>query len=131
MKKALIDKRFMTVVQIIEATEKEFETTPDFFWKPCPDNCETAWIWDPANESFKDPHAYSRDEFGNPVEPFNMQRMRAYPPAGDQFDMLFKEIKETGTISKDGAWFKSIQYVKDNVPKPGSPGDPSNALPPA
>jgi hypothetical protein len=49
---------------------------------------------------------------------------------GDQFDMLFKEIKATGTISPTGEWFQSIQYVKDNLPKPGSEGDPANYLPP-
>lgn len=128
MKKALIDKRFNTVVQIIEFHENEFETTTDFIWKPCPDRCESAWIYDPSTEGFIDPHAHSRDEFGNPVEPFAMQRMRAYPPMGDQMDMLFKEIRDTGSISSTGEWFRSIQWVKDNVPKPGSPNDPGNHI---
>lgn len=131
MKKALIDKRFNLVVQIIDLSngEVEFETAPDLIWKPCPNNCETGWKWDAPNESYIDPHAHSRDEFGNPVEPFVMQRMRAYPPMGDQMDMLFKEIRDTGTISADGQWFKSVQWVKDNVPKPGAPGDPGNYIP--
>jgi hypothetical protein len=50
---------------------------------------------------------------------------------GDQMDMLFKEIRDTGTISTDGGWFKSIQAVKDTVPKPGAEGDPANYFPPA
>jgi len=126
MKKALIDKRFMTVCQIIGEEENEFETTDDFFWVPCPDKCETAWIYNDETQEIIDPHAHARDEFGNPVEPFVMQRMRSYPPMGDQLDMLWKEVKETGTISTEGQWFQSIQYVKDNVPKPGSEGDPDN-----
>ena len=130
MKKALIDKRGWVVVQIIEEDQSEFETTSDFVWKPCPDNCETAWSYDTELEEYIDPHAHSRDEFGNPVEPFVMQRMRAYPPMGDQMDMLFKEIKTTGAISPTGDWFQSIKYVKDNLPKPGSEGDPGNYLPP-
>jgi hypothetical protein len=130
MKKALIDKRSWTVTQIIEADQSEFETTSDFMWKSCPDRCESAWLYDNDTEEFTDPHAHARDEFGNPVEPFVMQRMRSYPPMGDQLDMLFKEIRDTGTISPDGQWFQSIQYVKDNLPKPGSEGDPGNYLPP-
>lgn len=127
MKKALIDKRFMTVVQRIGADDPEFETTDDFFWKACPDNVEDAWHYDPNTEEFIDPHAPSRDEFGNPVEPFVMQRMRAYPPMGDQLDMIFKEIATTGTISTNGEWYKSIEFVKKHVPKPGSEGDPGMA----
>jgi hypothetical protein len=42
---------------------------------------------------------------------------------------LFKEIRDTGTISVNGQWFQSIQYVKDNLPKPGSEGDPGNYTP--
>jgi hypothetical protein len=118
MKRALIDKRFWTVCQIIEQGETEFETTDDFMWADCPDNCETPWAYDAETQEYTDPHAHHRDEFGNPVEPFVMQRMRAYPPMGDQLDMLFKEIKNTGGISVDGEWFQSIQLVKDNVPKP-------------
>ena len=131
MKRALVDKRFMTVCQILGPEELEFETTSDFIWVNCPDNCESAWIYNESTQDFTDPHAHSRDEFGNPIEPFVMQRMRAYPPMGDQMDMLFKEIRDTGTISTDGAWFKSIQVVKDTVPKPGAEGDPGNYLPPA
>ena len=93
MKKALIDKRFWTVTQIIELDQPEFETTTDFMWVSCPDNCESAWPYNNETGEFTDPHAHSRDEFGNPVEPFVMERMRSYPPMGDQFDMLFKEIK--------------------------------------
>lgn len=129
MKKALIDKRFWTVCQIIEQDDFAFETTDDFIWVDCPDNVETAWPYDEKTGEFIDPHEHHRDEFGNPIEPFYMQRMRAYPPMGDQLDMLFKEIRDTGTISPDGAWFKSIQVVKETIPKPGSDGDPMNHIP--
>lgn len=123
MRKALIDKRFWEVAQIVPSADDVFETTDDFKWVDCPDNVEDAWFYDDATGTFTDPHATTRDEFGNPVEPFYMQRMRAYPPVGDQMDMLFKEIQATGTISTKGEWFQSIQFVKNNVPKPGSAGD--------
>jgi len=126
MKKALVDKRFWMVVQILDENESEFEVTKDFLWVSCPDRCETGWEYEESTGNFIDPHRFSRDEFGNPVEPFMMQRMRAYPSTGDQLDMLFKEIRDTGTISKDGEWYSSVQWVKDNVPKPGAKGDPGN-----
>jgi hypothetical protein len=88
------------------------------YWVDCPDTTGTYYLYDPVELTFEDPHAHTKDEFGNPTEPFNMQRMRAYPPTGEQMDMLFKEIKATGTISTNGAWFKSIQLVKDTIPKP-------------
>lgn len=124
MKRVLVDITGNFVTQILGEDEAEFETTPDLIWIDAPDNVETGWLYIPETGQVTDPHAHSRDEFGNPVEPFNMQRMRAYPPLGDQLDLMFKEVRDTGTISKTGAWFKSVEFVKNNVPKPGSPGDP-------
>lgn len=37
---------------------------------------------------------------------------------GDQLDMLWHELSETGSINKDGEWFKSIKSIKDAHPKP-------------
>lgn len=125
MKRALIDSGNSRVIQVVNIGE-EFEVHNKLYWVDCPDDADTFYLYDPEELTFEDPHAASKDEFGNPVEPFNMQRMRAYPPAGDQMDMLWKEIKETGSISVDGAWFKSIQAVKDGIPKPTDydPADP-------
>ena len=96
MKKALIDS---TNSRVIQVEDQEFEVHGNLYWVDCPDDTGTAYIYDP-------------------VEPFNMQRMRAYPPSGDQFDLLYKELSESGTISKDGAWFKAITAVKQSIPKP-------------
>lgn len=115
MKRALIDGTNNRVVQI---ADEDFETHGALFWVDCPDDCGTYYIYDPENLTFEDPHAHSKDEFGNPVEPFSMQRMRAYPAIGDQLDLLFKEIRDTGTISPTGAWFNSIESVKLAIPKP-------------
>lgn len=46
-------------------------------------------------------------------------RIEGYGKIGDQLDLLFKEVRDTGTISQDGAWFKRIQAVKESNPKPG------------
>jgi hypothetical protein len=120
MKKALIDSKDNRVLQVVD---EEFEVHGSLFWVDCPDDTGTYYIYDPEELTFEDPHAHTKDEFGNPVEPFVMQRTRAYPPMGEQLDLLFKEIRDTGSISTDGAWFQSIQAVKEAVPKPASPTD--------
>ena len=116
MKRALIENVTNRVVQVVN-TEEEFEVHPGLYWVDCPDNVETYWILN-DDTSFTDPHEDMRDEFGNLVEPWIMQRMRAYAPAGDQLDMLYKEIQDTGTISKEGAWFKHVTEAKAATPKP-------------
>ena len=118
MKKALIDSRDNRVIQV---ADEEFPAHESLYWVDCPDDTGTYYIYDPENLTFEDPHAHTKDEFGNPVEPFNMQRMRAYPPMGEQLDMLFKEIRDTGTISADGMWFTAIQSIKEAIPKPVDP----------
>jgi len=40
---------------------------------------------------------------------------RLYPPIGEQLDMIFKEVKESGSIAADGAWVSAIQEVKDSM----------------
>lgn len=40
---------------------------------------------------------------------------RLYPPIGEQLDMIFKEVKESGSISADGMWASTIQAVKDSM----------------
>lgn len=117
MKRALIDSGNNRVVQVVEMGE-DFEVHSNLYWVDCPDQAESYFIYDPENLTFEDPHASSKDDFGNPVEPWSMQRQRAYPSAGDQMDMLWKELRDTGSISKDGQWFKNIQLVKDSIPRP-------------
>ena len=116
MKRALIERDTNRVVQV-EPIGNEFEVHGGLYWTDCPDNVETFWLLLPDG-TYEDPHADTRDEFGNPVEPWFMQRMRAYAPAGDQMDMLYKELMTTGTISPDGPWAKHITEVKAALPKP-------------
>lgn len=49
---------------------------------------------------------------------YQKKRAVEYPRISDQLDMLWHEINSTGSISSDGAWFQSIQEVKNNIPKP-------------
>ena len=116
MKRALIEKDTNRVVQVVNQGE-EFETHHGLFWTDCDDHVETFWLL-LDDGTYEDPHADTRDEFGNPVEPWIMQRMRAYAPTGDQMDMIYKELMETGTISPDGPWAQHIASVKAALPKP-------------
>jgi len=117
MKRALIDSNN----RVLQVEEQDFDVHDGLQWVDCPDDVQSYYIYDPENLTFEDPHAHTKDEFGNPVEPFTMQRARAYPPMGDQLDLLYKELRATGTISKDGAWFQAITQAKLTVPKPVDP----------
>jgi hypothetical protein len=117
MKRALIDNNN----KVLQVEEQDFEVHEGLYWVNCPDDAMSGYTYDPINLTFEDPHAHTKDEFGNPVEPFSMQRMRAYPSTGEQLDLLFKEIRDTGSISTDGAWFQAILAVKQMVPKPADP----------
>ena len=117
MKRALIDNNN----KVLQVEEQDFEVHEGLYWVNCPDDAMSGYTYDPVNLTFEDPHAHTKDEFGNPVEPFSMQRMRAYPGVGEQLDLLFKEIRDTGSISTDGAWFQAISAVKEMIPKPSDP----------
>lgn len=45
------------------------------------------------------------------------KRVKEYPNIGDQLDMLFHEIENTGTISADGNWMTTIRNIKESYPK--------------
>lgn len=129
MKRALLEKLTNKITQVVELGQ-EFEVHDNLVWLDCPDNVESAWDYEPQTNTFSDPHALSKDEFGRPREPWLMQRQRSYPPIGDQLDMLHKEIAATGGISKDGTWFKTLTGIKQALPKPNNfnPEDPYNSF---
>ena len=41
-----------------------------------------------------------------------------YPSTGEQFDMLFRELETSGSLTTGGSWFNTIKTVKDTNPKP-------------
>jgi len=125
MKRALIDSNNNRVIQVVDAGG-DFEVHSALYWVDCPDDTGTFYLYDPDELTFEDPHASGKDSFGNPVEPFAMQRQRAYPSNGDQMDMIWKELQATGTLSTDGEWYQSILTVKNSIPKPPNydPADP-------
>ena len=46
-----------------------------------------------------------------------MARGIAYGSPGDQLDMIFKEIRDTGTVSTSGPWATHVANVKSSLPK--------------
>lgn len=116
-KRALIENNTNRVIQIVATEADQFEVHTGLYWTECPDNTESYFLLK-EDGSFEDPHESNRDAFGQTVEPFYMQRMRAYAGAGEQMDMLYKEIMSTGTISADGPWATHIATVKAAIPKP-------------
>jgi len=51
-----------------------------------------------------------------PSKPFDYYRKSAYPPIGDQLDMLWHGMDD-GTLPKVNGFYNSIKAVKDNIPK--------------
>jgi hypothetical protein len=116
-KRALIEVATNRVVQIVNTEADQFETHTGLYWMDCPDNTESYFLLK-EDGSFEDPHEPNRDQFGNTIEPFYMQRLRAYASGGEQLDMLYKEIMSTGTISQTGPWATHITTIKQAIPKP-------------
>lgn len=116
-KRALIEANTNRVVQIVNTEADQFEVHGGLFWKDCPDNTQSYFLLK-EDGSYEDPHAANRDEFGQTVEPFYMQRMRAYAGGGEQMDMIYKELMATGTLSPTGPWASHITTVKAAIPKP-------------
>ena len=48
---------------------------------------------------------------------YRVARTIAYTEIGNQLDMLYKELKATGTISNSGPWATHIASVKAEIPK--------------
>ena len=128
-KRALIEAASNRVVQVVNSVSDEFEVHTGLYWTDCPDNTQTYFLLN-SDGTYSDPHAANRDEFGNTVEPFYMQRMLGYASGGDQMDMIYKELMETGTISPTGPWASHITAVKAAIPKPATLAPSTATQPP-
>jgi hypothetical protein len=52
-----------------------------------------------------------------PDPTYQENRVKEYPPIGDQLDLLYKDmLADKG--DKTGAWFTAVKTVKDKYPKP-------------
>ena len=48
---------------------------------------------------------------------YQRDRQQKFPSIGNQLDMLWHELNNSGSISTDGIWFNEIKSVKDEHPK--------------
>tara|TARA_B100000959_G_scaffold87349_1_gene92642 strand:- start:5791 stop:6165 length:375 start_codon:yes stop_codon:yes gene_type:complete len=118
--KALVNKKENGRVCEVLPDDKIFETYSDLVWidctgtdieneKPNEPNGGT-WTYSFETETFSivPPHT-------NPAERFNIARKIGYGEIGEQLDMLYKEVKDAGSITTDGEWFKHVKKVKKDV----------------
>ena len=49
---------------------------------------------------------------------YRSNRNDSYLDIGEQLDMIYHELTESGSLSVSGSWAKSIKSVKDANPKP-------------
>lgn len=49
--------------------------------------------------------------------PYSAQRQINYPDLGEQLDMLWHELNNSGSLSTSGEWFQTINSVKSQYPK--------------
>lgn len=102
--KALINKN--NEIVDIKLDMLVFDVHPDFTWVDCPDYVTVDYNYDDGKFT---PKVFLID--------FNTERSFAYKPVGEQLDMLWHELNNTGTISVDGEWFSHVKEVKESLPK--------------
>ena len=119
MKKALIG--YQGWVQDIREPGEEFEiyNGPDasIQWVDAPDEITLDWTleWSPQQQQMI---WVERD---GPYTQDSEARRVAYGEIGEQLDMIFHEIQESGSISASGPWASHISTVKSMIPAPAAP----------
>ena len=122
MKKALVG--YQGYVMQIEEPGQDFEiyNGPDatFQWVDAPDNVTLDWTLEYSPEQEKSIWV-QRD--APPMDP-GLARKVAYGEIGDQLDMIYHELKTTGTLSASGDWASHISMVKSSLPAPVATPEP-------
>jgi|14BtaG_2_1085337.scaffolds.fasta_scaffold00438_2 hypothetical protein len=119
MKKALIG--YQGWVQDIREPGEEFEiyNGPDasIQWVDAPDEITLDWTleWSPQQQQMI---WVERD---GPYTQDSEARRVAYGEVGEQLDMIFHEVQESGSISASGPWASHISTVKSMIPAPAAP----------
>ena len=116
MKKVLMS--YQGYISEIKNPGEEYEIYegPDatLAWVDAPDNVTLDWTleWSPTQQ---DMIWIERD--GGYTDNA-VARQVAYGQVGEQLDMLYHELKETGSISQNGTWYQHITMIKDLIDKP-------------
>lgn len=113
MKRALLNTLEPGRICDVVEPGNEFEVAESFHWIDAPDDVTTSHTYE--NGNFIEFNPLTRQDF---VENgYRIARQIGYKSIGDQLDMLYKEIQQTGTISSSGAWAQHITAVKQAIPK--------------
>lgn len=116
MKKALVG--YQGYVMQIEEPGQDFEiyNGPDatFQWVDAPDNVTLQWTLEYSPSQGK---SIWVEREAPPTDP-GIARKVAYGEVGDQLDMIYHELMETGTLSKNGMWASHITTVKSTLEAP-------------
>lgn len=92
----------------------EFEVHENFYWVDVPNDTTTS---DKYNEDGTITKFNPWDVDGFTENAYKVARAIAYTDVGNQLDMLYRELRDTGTISTDGQWFNHIANIKTSIPK--------------
>lgn len=112
--KALISTLENNRIAEVRKDSEIFDVYKTFKWVDCPDECTTMWTYDSANNEFIPNRKY--DEYFE-KEGYKLARVIAYKNIGEQLDMLYRELKDKGSIDINGEWFAHIENVKASIPK--------------
>ncbi len=115
MKRALISKLENFRICDIKEAGYEFETTEDFFWTDVPDDTTTADSYNNEDGTIIKFNPIEQPGFAENA--YKVARAIAYKSVGEQMDMMFKELAQTGSISPDGPWATHVASVKAMIPK--------------
>lgn len=122
MKKALIG--YQGWVSEIRNPGEEYEIYEgpgaSMMWVDAPDEIDLDWTleWSPSQQKMV---WVERD---GPFSDNAVARKVAYGDIGAQLDMIYHELKTTGTISRDGQWFQHVNAVKSMIDPPPPPRPP-------
>ena len=122
MKKVLVG--FQGHVLQVEEPGNDFDiyNGPDatFQWVDGPDNITLDWTLEYSPSQGRAVWV-ERDE--PPTDP-GLARKVAYGEIGEQLDMLYHELQDTGTLSASGPWASHIATVKNSLPAAGDYSNP-------
>ena len=115
MKRALINSLEPGRVCEVVDPGNEFDVAADLSWIDCPDDTTTLHKHNVETGEFTPFDILTSAGFAENA--YKVARAIAYKSPGEQLDMLFKELQETGTVSSDGPWATHVASVKANIPK--------------
>lgn len=98
----------------IRQVGEEFEVHSAFQWVDVPDGTTT-------HDTYNHDGTITKFDVlqvpGFAENAYKVARTIAYSGIGEQLDMLYKELQNTGTISNSGPWATHIASVKSIIPK--------------